>query len=444
MLYFYRNVGKSFEYCYYIEISQELTLKELKILEWLLTETFEQKKFGKKSFLKPKSQSIIEIGPRLNFETAYSTNAVSICNACGLEKVTRIERSRRYLLDPGQDSKKFTLGHHDRMTECRYGRPLQTFKTGIIPEKVYSVPLIEKGIESLREINSKLGLGLDEWDINFYFDLFTNVIGRNPTNVECFHLSQANSEHSRHWFFKGKLFIEGKEVSGSLMQLIKAPLSKSPSNSLIAFKDNSSAITGFDIRTIIPASPGTCSPFTQMKGKYHIIFTAETHNFPSGVAPFPGAETGTGGRIRDVEATGRGGLVVAGTAGYCTGNLNLSDFLITGEDADFAYPTNLASPLKIMIRESDGASDYGNKFGEPLIQGFTRTFGQRTPEGNRREWVKPIMFTGGIGQIDDRHIEKEKPKKYMKILQVGGASISYRYRRRFCFQLDPGKRKAGT
>ncbi len=417
---FYRKVDKSFEYCYYVETSGELALEELKILRWLLTETFEQEKFGKDSFFKSKHQNIIETGPRLNFETAYSTNAVSICQACGLEKVTRIERSRRYLLDPGLDSKKFALEHHDRMTECQYDRPLETFETGIIPEKVYTVPLMEKGIDSLREINNKMGLGLDEWDIDFYFGLFTKSIGRNPTNVECFQLSQANSEHSRHWFFRGRLIIDGREVSGNLMQLIKAPLSDNPSNSLIAFKDNSSAITGFDVRTIIPASPGTCCPFTQKKGKYHIIFTAETHNFPSGVAPFPGAETGTGGRIRDVEATGRGGLVIAGTAGYCTGNLNIPGFPIPGGDTGFIYPTNLASPLKIMIRESDGASDYGNKFGEPVIQGFTRTFGQKLPDGSRREWVKPIMFTGGIGQIDGRHIEKEKPGKSMKIIQVGG------------------------
>ncbi|GAI01187.1 unnamed protein product, partial [marine sediment metagenome] len=93
------------------------------------------------------------------------------------------------------------------------------------------------------------------------------------------------------------------------------------------------------------------------------------------MAPFPGAETGTGGRIRDIQATGRGGLVIAGTAGYCTGNLNIPGYMIPGEDGKFLYPSNLASPLKIMIGESDGASDYGNKFGEPVIQGFTRTFG---------------------------------------------------------------------
>ena len=112
--------------------------------------------------------------------------------------------------------------------------------------------------------------------------------------------------------------------------------------------------------------------------------------------------------------------MIAGTAGYATGNLNIDGYPIGGENSSFIYPSNLASPLRIMIEESNGASDYGNKFGEPLVQGFTRTFGMRLPNGERKEWVKPIMFTGGIGAVDDFHIEKHKPSKGMLIIQVGG------------------------
>jgi phosphoribosylformylglycinamidine synthase len=417
---FYRLADKNFEYCYYIETSKPFTKVELKILRWLLAETFEIENFGEKSFLGDGKQNVIEIGPRLNFETAFSTNAVAICHACGLEKVIRIELSRRYTLLPGIDRSQFSGTCYDRMAECVYPKPLRTFEVGIIPERVYSIPLIENGMEELKKFNRKIGLGMDEWDINFYYNLFVNVVGRNPTSVECFQLGQANSEHSRHWFFKGKLLIDDKEIPETLLRIIKSPLIANPSNSIIAFKDNSSGIKGYRGWTIIPERPGVCSPFCRRQFTYHIIFTAETHNFPSGVAPFPGAETGTGGRIRDVQATGRGGLVIAGTAGYCTGNLNIPGYIIPGEDGKFLYPSNLASPLNIMIRESDGASDYGNKFGEPVIQGFTRTFGLKLPGGQRREWVKPIMFTGGIGQIDHRHTKKEIPERGMKIVQVGG------------------------
>ena len=265
-----------------------------------------------------------------------------------------------------------------------------------------------------------MGLGLDDWDLDYYTNLFVNDIKRNPTNVECFDLSQSNSEHSRHWFFRGRLIVDGNEVTDTLMKIVKATYEANRNNSVIAFSDNSSSIKGYDVTTIIPEVPGKPSPFRAAKRKHDIIFTAETHNFPSGVAPFPGAETGTGGRLRDVQATGTGGLVVAGTAAYCVGNLRIPGYELPWEDISFAYPSNLASPLQIEVEASNGASDYGNKFGEPLIQGFTRSFGLRLPDGERREWLKPIMFSGGIGQMDSRHTKKSEPEKGMLVVKVGG------------------------
>jgi phosphoribosylformylglycinamidine synthase len=417
---FYRKIGREKELCFYVETFVPLDTKEVETLKWLFAETFEPENFRKESFLDSGQQEIVEIGPRLNFETAFSANAVSICRSCGLKKIRRIEKSTRYLLPSESKRTEFIGEHCDRMTECAYPKSLEKFETGIAPEKVYSAPLIEEGSKALKKINQQMGLGMDEWDINFYHKLFTETIGRNPTNVECFQLGQANSEHSRHWFFKGKLIINGKEIPETLFQIVKSTLEANPNNSVIAFKDNSSAIKGYAIRTIAPQRPGRCSPFFKKNFAYNFVFTAETHNFPSGVAPFPGAETGTGGRIRDVQATGKGALVAAGIAGYCAGNLNMPDYQIPGENREFAYPENLACPLKILIEESNGASDYGNKFGEPVIQGFTRTFGIKIPKGERREWIKPIMFTGGIGQIDDRHIKKQKPKQDMLIVQIGG------------------------
>lgn len=421
MLHFFRKADTRLEYCFNIETSSPLTTEQLGTLRWLLSETFEQEWFGNSSLLGLDGQGrLVEVGPRMNFETAWSTNAVAICHKCGLTNVTRIERSRRYALTEGANQSQFIAGHHDRMTECYYPEPLQTFETGIVPAPVRIIPLIEEGKSALARINRELGLGMDEWDINYYHDLFVNDFGRNPTDVECFQLGQANSEHSRHHFFRGKLIIDGEEVPETLLDIIMDPWRKNPGNSVIAFKDNSSAIKGYEIWTIIPQTPGKCSPFGLQQVTYHLLFTAETHNFPSGVAPFPGAETGTGGRIRDDEADGKGSQTIAGTAGYCAGNLNLPDYPIPGENPAFRYPGNLASPIKVLIGESNGTSDYGNKIGEPVIQGFTRTFGQVLPNGERREWVKPIEFTGGMGQIDDRHLEKKEPRKGMLIVQIGG------------------------
>ncbi|MFZ5997602.1 MAG: phosphoribosylformylglycinamidine synthase [Nitrospirota bacterium] len=420
------------EFCFNIDTSEPLTADELKTLQWLLAETFEPQHFSDNSFLthhasRATDHGIIEVGPRMTFTTAWSTNAVSICHACGLTKINRIERSRRYKLIRSRNREAGSRNEadflqliHDRMTECLYPEPLTTFETGITPEPVRIVPLIEEGRSALVRINKEMGLGFDEWDIEYYYNLFVKDLKRNPTNVECFDLSQSNSEHSRHWFFRGRLIIDGKEIPETLMQIVKEPYKRNPNNSVIAFNDNSSAIRGYAIRTILPDTPGRPSPFRAKDVTYHIIFTAETHNFPSGVAPFPGAETGTGGRLRDIHATGRGSLFVAGTAAYCVGNLQIPGYPLPWEHGSFVYPGNLASPLQIEIEASNGASDYGNKFGEPLIQGFTRSFGLRLPDGERREWIKPIMFTGGVGQIDARHIEKHQPEKGMVVVKVGG------------------------
>ncbi len=410
------------EICYYIESAIPLTARERDQVNWLLGETFEPEHLGQASFL-PENESVIEVGPRMSFSTAWSTNAVSICHACGIHSVTRIERSRRYAPSSAlaaEDRSVFLSLVHDRMTECEYEVPLTSFETGLSPEPIEVVPLIEKGRLALEDLNQRMGLAFDEWDLDYYSDVFLDKLRRNPTSVECFDIAQSNSEHSRHWFFKGKLVLDGKELPHHLIGLIQETLEANGANSIIAFRDNSSAIRGLRIDTLTPEQAGQPSRLQPTSVVYHPLLTAETHNFPSGVAPFPGAETGTGGRIRDTHATGRGSLVIAGTTAYCVGNLLIPGYDLPWEDKSFGYPENLASPLTIEIQASNGASDYGNKFGEPIIQGYTRSFGLRLSSGERREWIKPIMFSAGVGQIDDRHTEKHEVEIGMKVVKLGG------------------------
>jgi phosphoribosylformylglycinamidine synthase len=416
MLHFFLARGEKLEYCFNVETTAPLDTKELKILKQLLGDGFVSESISTRP-THSDGRDVVELGPRMNFATAYSTNIVAICQTCGLAKVTRIERSRRYYLPAEVDKERFIREHHDRMTECLYGQPLQTFESGILPEPVFEIPLLEKGVNALLEIP---GLAMDDWDRNLYYGYFVKEEGRNPTIVEIRDLDNANSEHSRHGYFKGKQIINGVVMPETLLNIVKSTLKANPSNSIIAFKDNSSGIKGYDCWTIVPERPGKPAPFKKQKVHYHIIFTAETHNFPTGVAPFPGAETGTGGRIRDVQATGKGGLVVGGTAAYCVANLLIPGYDLPWEDKKSVYLSSLASPLTIEIRASDGASDYGNKFGEPVILGFTRSFDQRLRNGERWAWIKPIMFTGGIGQIDARHVEKDDGQRGMLIVQVGG------------------------
>ncbi|KAK4403285.1 putative phosphoribosylformylglycinamidine synthase, chloroplastic/mitochondrial [Sesamum angolense] len=426
-------IGLKTEQCFNIGVDGDISSEKLSVLRWLLGETYEPDNLGTVSFLAEEIKEyskavIIEVGPRLSFSTAWSANAVSICRACGLTEISRLERSRRYMLyvAPGSASlsdsqiAEFAALVHDRMTECIYSQKLTSFETNVVPEVVRYIPVMEKGRKALEEINEEMGLAFDEQDLKYYTKLFMDDIQRNPTNVELFDIAQSNSEHSRHWFFTGKIVIDGQPVNRTLMQIVKSTLQANPNNSVIGFKDNSSAIKGFLVNQLRPVQPGLTCPLDMSARDLDILFTAETHNFPCAVAPYPGAETGAGGRIRDTHATGRGSFVVASTAGYCVGNLNVEGSYAPWEDPTFTYPANLASPLQILIDASNGASDYGNKFGEPLIQGYTRTFGMRLPSGERREWLKPIMFSGGIGQIDHNHIVKGEPEIGMLVVKIGG------------------------
>ena len=410
----YRRVDEGLEYCFNVESSRPLSEAELTSLRLVLADGFLPETVSLAPLLA--GSRVVEVGPRLNFATAWSSNMVSICRAIGLDCVSRVERSRRYVAAEGEDLRAFVAAHHDRMTECPYPEPLRSFETGIAPEAVYEVDLKGGGPDALQGIP---GISMDEWDRNFYYDYFVGKHQRNPTIVEIMDLNNANSEHSRHGFFKGKQVIDGVEEKETLFELVIDTLTANPKGSVIAFKDNSSVVEGYDLATLHPSVPGAPSAMVRKDVRYHPLLTAETHNFPTGVAPFPGAETGTGGRIRDVQGTGRGGFVIAGTAGYCVGNLHIPGYAMSWEN-HYPCPDNLASALQIEIDASNGASDYGNKFGEPLIQGFTRSFDLRLENGERWGYLKPIMFTAGVGQIDARLTSKNKEEKGMLIVQVGG------------------------
>lgn len=376
------------------------------------------------------SQALVEIGPRLTFTTAWSTNAVSICHAAGLTGVRRLERAHRYLITAStpivqQDRQKLVATLHDPMTQQEYMKPLDNFTLKVKPEEWVEVDVLKDGKAALQEINKKMGLAFDDWDIDYYTELFRTKVQRNPTTVELFDLAQSNSEHSRHWFFKGKYFVEGEKLPCSLMEMVAAtntPATTHPNN-VIAFSDNSSGVEGWEVPVLLASDPRAASEVKVEHRLRHLIFTAETHNFPTGVAPFSGATTGTGGRIRDVQAAGRGGHVVAGTAGYCFGNLLIPGYDLPWEEKDVEYPNNFAPPLEVAIEASHGASDYGNKFGEPVIAGFARSFGLSVGGPGcaaRREWIKPIMFSGGLGTLDATMVKKFPPQDGARVVKVGG------------------------
>lgn len=321
----------------------------------------------------------------------------------------------------------------DRMTQCRYtdeNRPANSFDEQL-PKKSeaddwYLVPVLAEGRDALKKVNDKLGLAFDDWDIDYYYNIFKNTFRRDPTSVELFDLAQSNSEHSRHWFFKGKMIIDGVPHEKSLIQLIIDTQQNTNPNNTIKFSDNSSAIKGFAHQTIRPVADVRDNWFDAtamavVDVESDLIFTAETHNMPTAVAPFSGATTGTGGRIRDVQGVGRGGLTIAGTVGYCVGQLNIPGYPQPYETTAYEYPPSFAAPLDILIEASNGASDYGNKFGEPVISGFAMSYGVTNAADNaREEYVKPILFSGGLGTMDAMHRHKFSPERGCLLAKIGG------------------------
>lgn len=399
-----RDVGRvSVEYCFNIEKTRELSSSESEIVRWLLAETFAPDDLGSTSFFQ--ERQVVEVGPRPTFESAWSSTCVSICQAAGVPEgaLTKIERSRRYCLScsPLSESEQTIVVEAiaDRMTECAYPPPS---REDVATEEV-------EAFSSMEAANEKGSLGFDAFDLEYYKKLFEEL-GRAPTDVELYDLSQSNSEHSRHWFFSGRHVIDGVEQEKTLFQLVKETLKRAKTdNSIVSFSDNSSAIKGGAAKVLCPVADGILGVRDKV---LHPLLTAETHNFPSAVAPFPGAETGAGGRIRDVQATGRGAFACAGVAGYCVG-------AVSGENLG-PNPAHLASPLDILLKASDGASDYGNKFGEPLVAGYCRSLAVVDQSGQRREWLKPVMFSAGIGWLDDRFVTKGQPEPGMKVVKVGG------------------------
>lgn len=398
MIYHIYENHQDFEICYNVETTNnKVKLNEIHNLFKILYNGFPLR------FKEPFLKDVIEYGNRIDFESSWSSNMKAILHKCNINTISRIEKTIRVL-------------HHlwneeaiDSIIEAVYDKPIDQFKKTNDNFNYFTVKNIE-------DHNTQYSLNMDSYDINYYNNLYKNIIQRNPTNVELFDLSQSNSEHSRHWFFNGKLHADGVAVKETLFEMVKSTLNKK--NSIIAFSDNSSAIKGHHIKYFSPNFESNV--YTMKNQQNHITFTAETHNFPTGVAPFPGAATGIGGRIRDNQSIGRGGLLIAGTAGYSVGNLHINDFVENWEKVKPYCQSVTVSPCKILIEASNGASDYGNKIGEPIINGFTRSFGLEMPDNSFVEWIKPIMFTGGIGQMNEMHKYKLMPKKNMNVVRLGG------------------------
>ncbi|MDB5273409.1 MAG: phosphoribosylformylglycinamidine synthase [Chitinophagaceae bacterium] len=377
---------------YAIQVGQQLAAPAISKLEWLLDGT-----------LLPDAQlSGFYKGPRREMITPWSTNAVEITQNMGLQGIQRIET---FDVVPYKDAV------HDRMLEviCD-GLDQQIFHIKAQPEPI-------RHIEDIAAYNQQEGLALSEVEVS-YLDGVAKRIGRKLTDSEVFGFSQVNSEHCRHKIFNGQFVIDGEAKELSLFKMIRKTTEFNPNKVVSAYKDNVSFTKGPMIEQFAPARQDQADFFKVSRVASVLSLKAETHNFPTTVEPFNGAATGAGGEIRDRIAGGVGSAPLAGTAVYMTSYSRL--------EKDRAWESGMAerpwlyqTPMDILIKASNGASDFGNKFGQPLINGSVLTFEHE--EGDKRYgFDKVIMLAGGVGYGLFNDAQKREPVKDDKVVVMGG------------------------
>ena len=389
-----------------VQTNKNLSESDIKKLEWLFA-------LDSMSTSKPSEElKGTFIGPRAAMITPWSTNAVEITQNMGLEGIIRIEEFSSVADD---------FSDHDPMLSQKYnGLNQDIFKIDIQPEAI-------KEIEDITAFNETEGLALNKEEV-VYLENLSTKLNRKLTDSEVFGFSQVNSEHCRHKIFNGTFEIDGKEMPSSLFKLIKKTSEKNPNTIVSAYKDNVAFVKGPKAIQFAPKTPDKPDFYQNSEFDSVISIKAETHNFPTTVEPFNGAATGSGGEIRDRLAGGKGSLPLAGTAVYMTSYSRLNDsrpWEKAMKERDWLYQT----PLDILIKASNGASDFGNKFGQPLIAGSVLTFeheedfdsAQPADSKNRKlGYDKVIMLAGGVGYGKANQAIKDIPKKGDKIVILGG------------------------
>ena len=375
------------------ETVSKLQAEDVKKLSWL---------YGEATALDQESLEGFFVGPRREMITPWSTNAVEITQNMGLKGISRIEE---YFPVASADAE------YDPMLQRLYkGLDQKIFTVDIKPQPILF-------IEDLESYNEQEGLALSKEEID-YLHKVEGELGRKLTDSEVFGFAQINSEHCRHKIFGGKFIIDGKEMESSLFSLIKKTTEENPNRILSAYKDNVAFAQGPVVEQFAPADHSTSDWFIIKNIETVISLKAETHNFPTTVEPFNGASTGTGGEIRDRMGGGTGSWPIAGTAVYMTSyprNDESRSWEKPMKERQWLYQT----PEQILIKASNGASDFGNKFGQPLICGSLLTF-EHQENGEQYGYDKVIMLAGGVGYGTKRDCIKGTPKKGNKIVVLGG------------------------
>ena len=380
---------------YALESQQTLSSENLRALTWL---------FSGAEALKETSLEGYYVGPRKEMITPWSTNAIEIIQNMNIEGVIRLEE---YFPVKGEDAT------YDPMLQALYcGLNQELFHVNLEPEEI-------KYIADIKAYNEAEGLALSPEEIT-YLEQLSERLGRPLSDSELFGFSQVNSEHCRHKIFGGTFIIDGEERASSLFAMIKETSQQNPGLLVSAYKDNVAFVAGPKVEQFAPHRADAPDYFETKEIESVLSLKAETHNFPTTVEPFNGAATGTGGEIRDRMAGGRASIPLAGTAVYMTSYPRTE-----GARAWEAYsderPWRYQTPRQILTKASNGASDFGNKFGQPLICGSVLTYEHTEGDGHPKYgYDKVIMLAGGVGYAKREYALKGEPQTGEKVVLMGG------------------------
>ena len=380
---------------YALESQQTLSSENLRALTWL---------FSGAEALKETSLEGYYVGPRKEMITPWSTNAIEIIQNMNIEGVIRLEE---YFPVKGEDAT------YDPMLQALYcGLNQELFHVNLEPEEI-------KYITDIKAYNEAEGLALSPEEIT-YLEQLSERLGRPLSDSELFGFSQVNSEHCRHKIFGGTFIIDGEERASSLFAMIKETSQQNPGLLVSAYKDNVAFVAGPKVEQFAPYRADAPDYFETKEIESVLSLKAETHNFPTTVEPFNGAATGTGGEIRDRMAGGRASIPLAGTAVYMTSYPRTE-----GARAWEAYsderPWRYQTPRQILTKASNGASDFGNKFGQPLICGSVLTYEHTEGDGHPKYgYDKVIMLAGGVGYAKREYALKGEPQTGEKVVLMGG------------------------
>ena len=407
------------EFVHFLDLSAALGEAEEQRLQQLLN-------YGPQTQAQEPAGRLFLVVPRPGTLSTWSSKATDLLRHAGIDSLKRIEQGIAYYLDAElneSQAKAVRALLHDRMSQAVLGE-LQAAKVLFAeetPRPLTTVDVLDGGLAALQKADAELGLALAEDEMEYLVSSFEKL-GRNPHDVELMMFAQANSEHCRHKIFNASWDIDGEAQQKSLFAMIKNTYENNSAGVLSAYKDNSSVIEGFTAGRFFPNENGE---YAAHQEPVHILMKVETHNHPSGIAPYPGAGTGSGGELRDEGATGVGSRPKAGLTGFTVSSLNIPGYELPWE-LQYGKPGRMVDALEILVEGSKGGAAFNNEFGRPVLNGYVRSFEQEVATVNGSEvrgYLKPIVLAGGMGNIRAGHVQKGEIKPGSQLIVLGGPAM---------------------